>query len=158
MTNDKDGASRPPNLLREAGFASKCFFAWAYPLMQLGCQRPLEEFDLPELDPLDTSSYNRIQLETLWEKTKASPKSNDLGRVLFAEYLRRTWWARILLAANMISRIGQALALGLLLDQFDSEKSVDPKQGYLWASVMVLCGLISFPSKQQQFFETYRIG
>mmetsp|Transcript_33836 Transcript_33836/g.40540 ORF Transcript_33836/g.40540 Transcript_33836/m.40540 type:complete len:82 (-) Transcript_33836:114-359(-) len=37
-------------------------------------------------------------------------------------------------------------------------ESVDAKKGYLYVRLLILCGLIAFPTKQQQFFETYRKG
>ena len=36
-------------------------------------------------------------------------------------------------------------------------KTIDAKMGYLYAGIMVVCGLIAFPPKQTQFFQTYRV-
>jgi hypothetical protein len=100
-------------------------------------------------------------VEQLWRNEMMTGRHN-LGRALFWDYLKSTWWAQMLLAANMTSRILQALALGLLMEQFgsheQSQESIDAKQGYFSVALLVVCGLIAFPCKQQQFFETYRKG
>ena len=67
-----------------------------------------------------------------------------------------------MLAVNMLARIVQTLALGRLLRWFEEDPLPDSDSigstGFLWASVLILCGMVSFPTKQQQYFETYRVG
>jgi hypothetical protein len=157
---------RPPSPLKDASWCSQLYFGWAYPILKLGATRPLQEPDLPDLDPVDTSAYNRNKVEQIWETERRSKRDDkNLGRALFRDYLKSIWRAQLCLAANMMARIGQALALGLLLEQFDANingidksSTTTTQRGYLWALVIVLCGLIAFPSKQRQFFETYRKG
>lgn len=88
----------------------------------------------------------------------------NLARAVFWDYWKRTRRARMFLALNMAVRIVQTIALGRLLRVLEEPlevSSVDGEtraNGIVWASILVLCGMIAFPTKQQQFFETYRVG
>ncbi|KAL7548136.1 hypothetical protein ACHAWF_011427 [Thalassiosira exigua] len=151
----------------DAGVLSRLSFAWAYPLLESGSRRPLEDVDLPELPALETSAFNAAKIEALWDEEKRTGR-NDLGKALLVEYLRSTWAAQLLAFANLTARIGQAWALGMLMEQFgkfdedggaDESSTVDAKKmGYLYAGSLVFCGLVAFPTKQQQFFRTHRKG
>ncbi len=224
MNNRSESGNHP---IEDASFLSRCTFSYAYPLLKLGLQRPIEDKDLPNLHSLETSSNNRHLIESIWEaeckkdspgtrstddgghaddshddsgrgdgskypNNKQTRKKKSLGRALFWYYVRSTWWAQCLLAINMIARIAQAVVLGLLMEEFgryeksqhehshgvtsyinnnttynetfannESEKTfrTDNIQiMYMYAALLVLCGFVAFPTKQQQFFETYRKG
>ena len=169
MGDQEEPSTRPANALSssDVGILSKMSFAWAYPTLELGSKRPLEECDLPDLHIFESSDFNRTKIEEMWNAEKKTGR-NNLGRALFAEYLRSTWRAQLLALVNMIARIGQAWALGMLMEQFgkfevdaDADAgvgSIDTKKGYLYAGLLVACGLIAFPTKQQQFFQAYRKG
>ena len=185
-------ATRPSDVLSGAGFFSRLMFSWAWPLLKLGFQRPLQDLDLPALPKEETSAYQRKIIEDLFQEatttankaatttTKKETETGDksrLAKALLWYYLRSNRKAQIILAINMAARIGQALTLGLLMEQFGSHNNsedrggedadlketnignnIDPKQGYWYASLLVLCSLIVVPTKQHQFFETYRFG
>ncbi|KAL9182261.1 hypothetical protein ACHAXT_012913 [Thalassiosira profunda] len=59
----------------------------------------------------------------------------------------------------MAARLGQSLALGLLIEQFTpSEEPRNTKMGYAWACTLIGCGLLFLFCKQMQFFITHRKG
>lgn len=174
---------RPCNPLENANIISQYLFWWAYPLLNIGSKRPLNESDLPSLLEVDTSSYNCNKIEQLlWVSSEKDEERNtannnsqqddnkkvrrSLGRVLCLDYFKSMWFAQLLLVISMIARIGQALALGLLIEQFVSEeeeeslsnKEIKKSRGYLWSGILVICGFIFFITKQRQFFITYRKG
>eukprot|EP00980_Cylindrotheca_fusiformis_P019849 scaffold6966_cov112-Cylindrotheca_fusiformis.AAC.27 len=177
----------------------KLLFGWAWPLLKLGSTRPLEEMDLPEVHPLDSSVYNKEYISQLWQRQRNQCKNNigngthsevvgdvdvdnenvnehvshddgdggDLGRALFRDYFQTTRFPQLILALNSASRIGQAIALGFLMEQFtqpqgggggSDEQKKNTKKGYLWCAILVGCGLIGFPTKQRLYFELYRKG
>ena len=103
----------------DGGVVSRFFFHAAYPILKLGSRRPLQETDLPDLHERDTVCYNRAKIETLWDIEVKSGRKN-LGRALFAEYIKSTWKAQLLAFVNLVARAGQAWALGMLMEQFDS--------------------------------------
>ena len=224
----QDHIDRHP--IEDASFFSRCTFGYAFPLLKLGLERPIQDEDLPPLHHLESSDYNRRLVESLWEEeckhndndsndddvrndgdesctnsktkqrktnTNTTNKKNNLGRALFWYYVKSTWWAQCLLVMNMVARICQAVVLGFLMEQFGryetsnyeshhsansansaAANSTNPQnisaqtsgsastasQGtnaqtmYTYAVLLVICGLVAFPTKQQQFFETYRKG
>jgi len=184
QSQSSSGVVRPPDPLESASLWSRCTFSWIYPLLKLGSgsgsgsgsfdnPNPLQEEDLYTLNEAESSAYNRRRIEALWEAEVTSGRRN-FARALFWDYIRTTWSAQVYMAINMTARIGQAVALGMLMEQFridendsgngdrndngDATAAATTTKGYLYAGIMVLCGLIAFPSKQQQFFHTYRKG
>ncbi len=153
----------------DGGVVSRFFFHAAYPILKLGSQRPLQETDLPDLHEWDTVCYNRAKIENLWDIEVKSGRKN-LGRALFAEYIKSTWKAQLLAFVNLVARAGQAWALGMLMEEFgkfdsgdgsstsSNEKVHDAKMGYVYAGLLVFCGVIAFPSKQHLFFQGYGKG
>ena len=130
----------------DGGVVSRFFFHAAYPILKLGSQRPLQGTDLPDLHERDTVCYNRAKIETLWDIEVKSGRKN-LGRALFAEYIKSTWKAQLFAFVNLVARAGQAWALGMLMEKFgkfdsgdgsstsSNEKVRDAKMGY----VMLRC-------------------
>jgi ATP-binding cassette subfamily C (CFTR/MRP) protein 4 len=159
MKVTKKQTQRPPSPLKDATFFTQILFGWAWPLLKLGSSRPLEEIDLPDVHLLDSSAYNKSYMDQLWKQRNEGKHS--LARVFFKDYLKTTMLPQIILVINSASRIGQAVALGFLLEQFAEGNSADDtniKQGYLWSGIMVICGLVAFPTKQRLYFEMYRKG
>ena len=144
--------------LIDASIPQKIFFGWAWPLLKLGSQRPLQEVDLPDVHPKDSSRYNREYIDKIW--TRAKNSDSQLGYALLKDYYATTRVPQCILFLNSAAKIGQAIALGLLMEQFsqDTSSSSSPQTGYFWCAVMVGCGLIAFPTKQRLYFEMYRKG
>ena len=156
----------PINTYETSSLRSKFNFSWIYPLIQIGTETCIQESHLPNPSRIDSSEYNRGIMEGIWAQEVSSERRN-LARALFRWYLKETWRAQILLCINMASRLGQAVMLGRLMEVFGNvssmsndveEDGMDSKGGYIYASLIILCGMIAFPTKQHQFFETYRVG
>eukprot|EP00548_Thalassiothrix_antarctica_P006961 CAMPEP_0194148310 /NCGR_PEP_ID=MMETSP0152-20130528/31598_1 /TAXON_ID=1049557 /ORGANISM="Thalassiothrix antarctica, Strain L6-D1" /LENGTH=82 /DNA_ID=CAMNT_0038849745 /DNA_START=9 /DNA_END=253 /DNA_ORIENTATION=- len=82
MVNDDDtycNDERPPNPLKDATLASTLLFDWAWPLLKLGSARPLEEADLPQVHPHDSSAYNRSYIDRIWKQCQQERKSLARG-------------------------------------------------------------------------------
>lgn len=153
------GSQHPPNPLENARIWSQIFFLWAYPLVRLGKERPLEDLDLPTLALIDSSKFQSDHLDQVWDpNVQPSTKQPTLARSLLLDYWKRTRQARWFLAGNIASRLVQTVSLGRLLRLLDQPPPVKLYEAYGWAALLVACGLVSFPTKQQQFFETYRVG
>ena len=157
--------SRLPSPIEDANLFSHLLFSWAWPLLKVGNQKILEEEDLPEIHTRDSSSYNRLYIKRLWTSPRNNGSSNDnrrknsLAWALFVDYFKTTRFPQIILAINIAARIGQAIALGNLMEQFVVDRSVNittnrnAKAGYFWCGILILCGLIAFPTKQRLYFE-----
>jgi ATP-binding cassette subfamily C (CFTR/MRP) protein 4 len=147
---------RPGNLITNASIVSRLFFSWPWPLLSLGLKRPLQELDLPEISPLDTSSINRASLERIWNDEKQKHSDNPtLHRPILKRFLCNVWFVQPMLMAGSIAKVVQAYALGRLVESFTEN---DSSKSYLWACVMVLCGSIVLFHHHHAFFFTWREG
>ena len=161
-----DSFKENEDLQRQESFVSRLFFHSAFPILKIGSTRPLKEDDLRDLRTLESPCYNKAKIELIWVDEVKSGRKN-LGRALLSEYMRSTWKAQLLAFINFIARIGQALALGMLMEELGrydgddsskSERGVDVRMAYLYAGLLTCCGLIAFPTKQHSFFQTYCKG
>lgn len=161
--------SRPENHMAKASCFSRLFFFWPYPLLKLGLQRPLEELDLPEILPVDTSNSNYNHFERLWaEEIKRNPSRPNLHWAFFKEFIKSTWYVQPLMMIAAIAKIVQAIVLGLLIETFEraSVASIDDtdnvqeiqREGYKWAAILVAAGLAILFEHHHVFFATWRKG
>jgi ATP-binding cassette, subfamily C (CFTR/MRP), member 4 len=180
-----DNVDHMDGSMAQASIWSRFWFDWNKPLLRLGQTRPLEKNDLEYWAAhVDRSHYNRNYIESLYQAEKervvaattiilrrgescSTPRrSPSLAQAIARDFFRTTWLSRLLIMVNSLAKIGQAIALGLLLDTFEIEETDDPESsvsslmssGYFWAVVIICCGLITFPSKQHSFFLLYRKG
>lgn len=182
-TTDNNARSvRPACPFEHTSIYENILFSWALPLLQLGTQRPLQEIDLPTLHFEDTSVYNKLYIEKLWNNSSNNGNNSNarseegkqisLGHALLKDYFKSTRTPQLLLALNSASKIGQAVALGMLMEQFtttaddsslitsgsaNSSKS-SSREGYIYCAILILCGLITFPTKQHVYYQLYRKG
>lgn len=180
-------SNRPACPFEHTSMYQHVLFSWALPLLQLGTKRPLQEIDLPALHFEDTSAYNKLYIEKLWKNNgdngnntntrREEGKQISLGHALPKDYFQSTKTPQLLLALNSASKIGQAVALGMLMEQFtttttdddssiittssssvNSSSSSSSKDGYIYCAILILCGLITFPTKQHVYYQLYRKG
>jgi ATP-binding cassette, subfamily C (CFTR/MRP), member 4 len=148
--------SRPQNMMQHASFLSRLFFMWPYPLLQLGLSRPLEEHDLPEIMKVDSSKYNGDYVDNLWKTEKArNPQNPSLHRAFAGDYFRSLWHIQVFMGMAAAAKIVQAVVLGLLIESFETGNSSD---GYKWASVLAISGLVILFEHHHVFFVTWRKG
>ena len=160
---------RPLDPLEHANCMARLLFTWAWPILREGLDHPLQEADLPELAVTDTSRHNRSQIDKLLRKSiidlhnneNSNDDKNSLFWALAKYYFRNTWMAQVLLAISMMARMGQALALRVLLDHFEettTNNSNSNRPAYVSAAIMTVCGLINFLAKQRQFYMLNHYG
>jgi ATP-binding cassette subfamily C (CFTR/MRP) protein 4 len=150
-----ESVQRPKNPLVAAPWWSKLFFLWPYPLLKLGMSRPLEELDLPQVTSCDESDFNRDYLMRLWEaEKKRRPDRPSLHRVIAKDFFQSIWIVQPLMGIAAAARVIQAVVLGFLINFFGGEND----RGWLWASILVLCGLIVLFEHHHVFFITWRKG
>ncbi|CAJ1953935.1 unnamed protein product [Cylindrotheca closterium] len=152
---DSPKSPHPPNLFGKASPLAKLLFSWPFSLLKIGLERPLTELDLPEILQVDSSKYQRNYVEDLWEKEKERcPEQPSLRRALLIDYFKSTWKAQPLLCLQFTSTVVQAVALGNLIESFETGNG----EGYVWASVLVASGLIVLLDLHQVFFIVWRKG
>jgi ATP-binding cassette subfamily C (CFTR/MRP) protein 4 len=147
---------RAPNMMENASFLSRLLFRWPYPLLRLGLQRPLEDEDLPEIMKVDSSKYNCDYFNTIWKaEQERNPENPSLHRAFFRDYFGSLWYIQPFLCLAATAKIVQAVVLGLLIESFETGNSAD---GYKWASLLVVSGVIILFEHHHVFFVTWRKG
>ena len=79
----------------------------------------------------------------------------SLHRAILRDFFSSTWFVQPLILAATAAKVVQAVALGLLIESFEDE---DAGQGYLWAGMLVLCGLVILFEHHHVFFFTWHKG
>jgi ATP-binding cassette subfamily C (CFTR/MRP) protein 4 len=148
-------SKRPENPYLAASFISRLCFLWPYPLLKLGMERPLEESDLAEVLEVDSSVYNRDYFNRMWEnELRKHPKKPSLHRAILRDFFGSIWYVQPMLLLVCVARVVQAVVLGLLIDSFEGEND----KGYLWAAIIVACGVVILFEHHQVFYITWRKG
>ena len=161
---------RPPHPFTAASFLSKLLFIWPRSLMNT--PSTLQDTDLPDVLPADSSEVNLEKFNKMWdeEKERATrvmkryrhnnkkiPKAAypSLRRALTRDFFRTLWFIQPIMFMASACRLVQAVALGYLLQSFEVG---DFKGGYLWAGVMVGSGTVVLMEHHHVFFWTWRRG
>lgn len=117
--------------------------------------RPLEESDLGEVLEVDSSVYNRDYFNRMWEnELKKHPKKPSLHRAILRDFLVSIWYVQPMIMLACSARVAQAVVLGLLIDSFEGQND----NGYLWAAIIVGCGVIILFEHHHVFYMTWRKG
>ena len=173
VTNSKlksmnEEVERKPSPLENASTLSRFLFTWTSEILRRGIQGPLTEGDLPNLATLEKSSYRLDYITKIWEdeinrvemKNKNKRKKSykpSLARAMFMDYMRSVWFVQPLLGLWSASKIGQALALGYLIEYFGQEDK-ESNTGYFWAGIIVACALLVLFMHHQVYFWNWRKG
>ena len=156
MNNDDEEAKqkRPPNPWEHASVLSKLLFIWPYPLLKLGMTRPLEQLDLPDVPKVDASTTNRDYLDHIWQlELEEHPKKPSLHRAILRDFFKTLWYIQPLQGASSAAKVIQSVALGLMIESFETGRN-----GYIWAAVLVLCGLFLLFEHHHVFMFTWHKG
>ena len=174
---------RPPHPFVHASPLSKLLFIWPYSLMNKthpdGTKHTIQETDLPDVLPDDSSKLNLEGFQDMWNEEKAraakameryehqnrnrkSKKPLDvprsaypsLRRALVRDFLKTLWFVQPIMGLAAVCKMAQAVALGYLLQSFEEENG----NGYLWAGVMVGTGFVVLMEHHHVFFWTWRRG
>jgi ATP-binding cassette subfamily C (CFTR/MRP) protein 4 len=132
------------------------------------------ESDLPDCLNADSSEENFNRFHDMWEaekcraakvmemhmkKMKKSPIPRaaypSLHRALVHDFMKTLWFVQPFMFASSTARLVQAIALGYLLQSFESTSS---SGGYLWAGILVLSGFVVLMEHHHVFFWTWRRG
>lgn len=142
-----------------------------------GTKYIIQESDLPEVLPNDSSEVNLSAFQQLWNEEKAraakvmeryklkkqgnvdgikmpATAHPSLRRALVRDFLKTLWFVQPIIGLAAMCKIAQAVALGYLLQSFEEENG----DGYLWAGVMVATGSVVLMEHHHVFFWTWRRG
>lgn len=152
---DETSSQRPPNLMAGASWLSRLLFFWPFPLLKLGLERPLEEIDIPEILEEDSSLRNRNRFDRVWaEERRRNPEKPSLHRAFLRDFLKDIWYVQPAIMAALTAKVVQAVALGLLIESFETGNG----EGYKWAGLLIAAGSIILFEHHHVFFITWRKG
>lgn len=158
-----ESSGRPPNPLEGASFLSQLTFTWPLPLIKKGLANPIEEPEIPEILIDEDSDRNRRLVEEVWleelclAEKRGRPPSLHLA--LLKLYYRCLWYVQPAIFMTSGSRIGQAVALGQLIEYFEKDTNeADPGEGYMWAGVLIACAAVPLVTHHQTYFRNWRMG
>ena len=151
--------SRPDALLKNQSIFSRLTYSWPNPLLSVGKQKVLEEIDLPDLCEEDTSAFNLSLMERLSNGYGKSKKGN-LHKAIVLDFIKSVWFIQPQYALESAAKIVQAIALGKLIDTFRNQDGdeVNSEEGFIWAAVLVCCGMVLLVTHHQIFFFGWRRG
>jgi ATP-binding cassette subfamily C (CFTR/MRP) protein 4 len=150
----EESKQRTPNPWENAPFLSRLLFIWPFPLLKLGMVRPLEESDLPEVPRVDMSTYNRDYLQQIWQQEiRDHPVKPSLHRAIVKDFFKSIWYIQPLMGLGTSARVVQSVALGLLIESFETGKNA-----YVWAGVLVACAVIVLFEHHHVFMFTWQKG
>ena len=155
----------------DASWWSRLTFAWPWPLLKLGLERPLTHDDLPPILPDDSSRANLEHLQSIYSPNTVQPphhqqqQSNrprqSLQRALLINFVTsETWMLQPLIVISFIAKVVQAVCLGFLINVLEEEKDDNDKKGhgYYWASGIVVSGLVIVLEFHTFAFASWRKG
>jgi ATP-binding cassette subfamily C (CFTR/MRP) protein 4 len=149
------------NPYETAGWVSRLFFLWPNQLVEDGNSKMLNQEDLPVIPREDRSSYLNKLLNDEWEKQKKLPNPSLLKALFWAFAPKYAWLALILIAESVI-RIFQAILLGyfvkIMLNEDSSSSNSLLNNGYFVSFLISLCGALVAGMHHQYFFYGWKFG
>jgi len=118
-------------------------------------ERILQDRDLPASLPHDSSAFALDYFHRLWHaEQQRHPHRPSLRRALARDFFSSVWFAQPLMCAAAAAKVTQAVVLGNLVEFFQGQND----RGYLWAGILVVCGLVLLFEHHHLFFFTWRKG
>ena len=156
--NAKLSYIRAEPLLQNQSWFRRITFQWPSTLLRLGKEKVLEEEDLPSLSVEDTSSHNLKFMLNLMNKAPKNDGNakglNHLHWELLRNFIKSVWFVQPQYFIESCAKITQSIALGRLINAFSDDELAD--EGFLWASVLTICGLTLLITHHQIFFYGWR--
>ncbi|XP_012941427.1 multidrug resistance-associated protein 4, partial [Aplysia californica] len=150
-----------PNPTLKANFLSRATFWWLNPLFKKGYTQPLEETDLYNVVPNDSSEYLGNKLELEWEKQlkrREKGQKPSLLRALFNVFGVQYILVGLVVLMEEGTKVVQPLLLGGLIRYFTPDSNMERKEAWLYAMGVSLCAVMLAVAHHPYFFCVQRIG
>ncbi|AWO95631.1 putative multidrug resistance-associated protein 4-like [Scophthalmus maximus] len=159
------GGSGGQHPLAGAGFVSRLFLCWLYPLLQLGHKRKLEESDMYRVLPEDRSDVLGETLQRLWER-EVRNATKDLRKPKLTRVLIRCFGKPFAVAglfAFLLEtiKVVQPLLLGKIIMYFENYDPDDRTSLYMVSGYGAAMSLSAFGLMILQllyYYHVQRIG
>ncbi|KAK3795777.1 hypothetical protein RRG08_031858 [Elysia crispata] len=150
-----------PNPTITANILSKMLYWWLNPLFKKGYKGWLEESDMYNVCPSDSSKTTGEKLKRAWnkelERQKLGKQASFLRALLRAFGVEYMLFGIIALFEEIV-KVSQPLLLAEFLDYFTPGSSMSSTKAWLYATGVVLCSITLNITHHPYFFGTARIG
>jgi len=152
-----------PNTCDAASWFSYMVFNWPGPLVKMGASKTLQLKDLPRISVHDDSRKTGTRLLANWRSQvqKHGKDKASMWVALAQTFWKQHWFGGLLLVAESVARIYQAIVLGKIIRYFlgeydDSTRLLD--NGYFMSLELVLCGIFVMMIHHHAFYLAWRSG
>ncbi|XP_077339167.1 ATP-binding cassette sub-family C member 4 isoform X4 [Lithobates pipiens] len=153
-----------PNPLNTANFCSKLFFCWLNSLFLIGHKRKLEEDDLYNVLPEDTSERLGEELQRFWDEELQKAQNEGRAPRLTRAIIRCHWKAYSVLGFFTLIeesvKVIQPIFLGNVVSYFEMDNPSDAAlaSAYINAAALSVCTLLLAVFHHIYFYHVLRAG
>ncbi|XP_073470478.1 ATP-binding cassette sub-family C member 4 isoform X2 [Aquarana catesbeiana] len=153
-----------PNPLETANFCSKLFFCWLNSLFLIGHKRKLEEDDLYNVLPEDTSQRLGEELQWFWDEELQKAQNEGRAPHLTKAIIRCHWKAYSVLGFFTLIeesvKVIQPIFLGNVVSYFEMDNPSDAAlaSAYINAAALSICTLLLAVFHHIYFYHVLRAG
>ncbi|GFS16324.1 cystic fibrosis transmembrane conductance regulator [Elysia marginata] len=150
-----------PNPFVTVNPLSKWSYWWLNPLFKKGYKGWLEECDMYNVCPSDSSKTTGEKLQAAW--SKELERHHQGKRVSFLRALLRVFGGQFMLVGLLafveeMIKIAQPVLLAVFLDYFSQDSKTTSTEAWLYATGVVLCAVLIGLLHHPYFFESSRVG
>ncbi|GFS16304.1 multidrug resistance-associated protein 4 [Elysia marginata] len=150
-----------PNPTLTANYVSKMLFWWLNPLFNKGYKGWLEESDMYNVTPNDSSETTGEIMQAAWNKELEKQKHGkqaSLLRSLFRAFGWKFMWFGVIVLFEEIIKLCQPVLLAELLDYFRQDSTTTTTEAWLYATGVIFCSVILAVVHHPYFFGASRLG
>ncbi|KAJ4767941.1 ABC transporter C family member 8 [Rhynchospora pubera] len=136
-----------------AGFLSRVLFSWMNPLLKLGYSKPLDQTDIPLLDPDDGALEACQKFLTEWDNSQKKSVFSVLFKCFTSDFVLTGLYA---LLRTLSFAASPLLLHAFVLYSYKEEK--DLYEGFTLIVYLILMKIIESLSQRHWFFRSRRLG
>jgi len=158
ISSDTDHSDSQVSPFAKAGFFSTMSFLWLNPLMKMGYEKPLEEKDLPLLDPTDRSHNQYLMLlEKLNNKELQRNGTPSIFWTIISCHKSGIMVSGLFALVKVLVLSSGPLLLKAYVN-VSLEKGTFTYEAYVLAAALLFCKCCESLSQRQWYFRTRRLG
>ncbi|PVH35030.1 hypothetical protein PAHAL_7G089400 [Panicum hallii] len=158
ISSDTDHSDSKVTPFAKAGFFSTMSFLWLNPLMKMGYEKPLEEKDLPLLDPTDWAHNQYLMLlEKLNSKELQRNGTPSIFWTIISCHKSGIMVSGVFALVKVLALSSGPLLLKAYVN-VSLGKGTFTYEAYVLAAALLFCKCCESLSQRQWYFRTRRLG
>ncbi|GFS16349.1 multidrug resistance-associated protein 4-like [Elysia marginata] len=150
-----------PNPYLTANLLSRLWYCWVNPVLTKGYKGWLEESDMYNVCPRDSSKTTGGKLQAAWSKElerQKHGKQASFSRALFRAFIAQYMFFGIVCLYEEMVRVTSPVLLAAFLDYFSADSNTTRTEAWLYATGVILCSISSMMTHHIIYFGTTRMG